>query len=120
MNPGAKSPAKKQQPRQSGMGGLCHLALDVEVEDRFGMTSTALGEALPTRLAGSGRTVSRHTIADEVNVQVILVGWPMLHEVLQEQGPGRGKTMTLEVFERERKAVINADQDARLMADNIP
>lgn len=55
-------------------------------------------------------------VADEIDIQVIVIGWPVVLEVFEEMGPVGWELVELEVAERKGKAVVDADERGRAVA----
>jgi hypothetical protein len=73
-------------------------------------TAAFLAEPPPTRVAHSRRAVAMQTIADEVDVNVVAVGWPVALEVVEKGRPLWRNPVCLEIPNRKRKGVIDADE----------
>ena len=67
--------------------------------------------ALPMRAA----PLPTSAVADEIDVGVILVGRPMALEIVEEGGPVGLQSMRLEIAQRKREAVVDADQRGRVL-----
>src|ERR1700682_4973852 len=63
------------QPRDPGVRGLCYRPLHIEMEHRFGCTCPQFRCPPPSRIAGTGGSVSATAIPNKINVDV-LVGRP--------------------------------------------
>lgn len=97
------------------MGGFCDRALHVELEDVFCRRGPVL--AKPEFVSRSSARPSRplvlpppHSIADEIDIAIGLVGRPVSAEIVQEGGPGI-ELVALEIAHGEGKAVIDPDQE---------
>lgn len=95
--------------RCGGVSRLGDLALHVEVEDGLGRPGALLGEPFPSRVPAASSAVAGQAVANEVDIGVRAIGWPISLEVLQERRPVRRQPMHLEVAQRKGKPVIDAD-----------
>ncbi|MFZ0459404.1 MAG: hypothetical protein WAM17_13355, partial [Rhodoplanes sp.] len=91
------------------MGGFRHRSLHIELENGLRATGTLLGQPPPAGMAHARRAVATQAVANEIDVD-ILVGRPMALEIVEEGGPVGLQAMPLEVAQRKRKAVVDADQ----------
>ena len=91
------------------MGRLGDLALDVEVEDGLGRHGTLLGQAFPARAAAASGSITGKTITHEIDIGVRAIGGPMPLKVFEERRPVGRQPMRLEVAQRKRKPVIDAN-----------
>ena len=102
--------ADEAQPGNPGMGGFRHRSLHVEMKHRFCAARALLGQAPPASIAHARRAVAECALADEIDIGVILVGRPMALEIVEERRPVGLEAMHLEIAQREREAVVDADQ----------
>jgi hypothetical protein len=58
---------------------------------------------------GCARALSADALAHEIDIGVIVVGRPMALEIVEEGGPVWLEAMRLEIAQREREAMIDAD-----------
>src|SRR5258708_31417978 len=107
-------PSDKAQPRDAGVGGFCDRALHIEMKDGFCAARALLGQTPPPGIPRARIAISAHTLANEIDIRVVFVGGPMLLEVVQERRPVRLEAVGLEIAQRKREAVVNADQRCRL------
>ena len=98
------------KPRQSSVRGLGYRALDTEMEDRLSGARPDIGQPPPARVAGTGRAVSAESVANELDVGVVLVGGPVLPKVVQECRPVDRQPMGVEILLREGKRVVDSNQ----------
>ena len=80
------------------------------MKDRFRSARALLSQPPPAGTAGARRPVAHETIADEIDIGVVIVGRPVALEIVEERGPVRLESMHLEIAQRKRKAVVDADQ----------
>jgi hypothetical protein len=77
---------------------------------------------VPRSAAASGScartTISYRAVANEIDVNV-LVGRPMMLEIIEEGWPVRLEAMNLEIAQREREAVIDADQRRHVLGQSL-
>jgi hypothetical protein len=64
------------------MGGFCDRSLHVEMKNRFCPASAFFCQTPPSGAARPRRAVADYSLAYEINIGVVLVGWPMLLEVI--------------------------------------
>ena len=57
----------------------------------------------------AGRAVAGNAIADELDIDVILVGRPVALEIVEEARPVGQQPVRFEIAQREGKAVVDAD-----------
>lgn len=98
-----------QKPRNACMGGLRHRSGHVKMKNGFGPCSD-LRQASPPRITASSLSVSTLAFPNEIDVGVVHVCRPMLLKVGQKRGPFVGQTVFVEIFQWERKAVVNTNQ----------
>ena len=101
--------ADEAQPRNPGMGGFCYRSLHVEMKHRFCAAGAFLGQPPPARVARARSAVAAYALANEIDVDV-LVGRPMPLEIVEERRPVGLEAMYLEIAQRKREAVVDADQ----------
>ena len=92
------------------MRGFRHRPLYVELKDRFRAARAFLSQPPPAGIAHPRRTITHRALTYEINVGVILVSRPMALEIVEEGRPVGLQAMLLEVTQRKRKAVVDADQ----------
>ena len=97
------------------MGRLRHRSLHVEVKHRFRAARAFLGQTPPPGIAHARRAVADDAVTDEIDIGVILVSRPMPLEIVEEARPVGQQPMRLEIAQRERKAVVDADQRGRIL-----
>jgi len=96
-----KALPKEAQPGDAGMGGLGHGALHVEMEHRLRAAGPQFRRPPPPRITHPRRAVPGAAIADEIDIGVILVRWPVALEVVEEARPVQREAMRLEVAQGE-------------------
>jgi len=101
--------ANEAQPGNAGMSGFCHRALRVEVKDGFRSTGALLGQPPPAGVAHARCAITHRSFADEINIGVIAISWPVSLEIVEEGRSVRLETVRLKIAQRKRKAVIDAD-----------
>ena len=79
------------------MGGFRNRSLHVEMKDRFCPTCAFFCQTPPSGAAHPCRAVADYSLAYEINIGVVLVGWPMLVEVIEERRPVGLEAVHLEV-----------------------
>ena len=85
------------------------------MKHRFCTARALFGQASPPSVAHARRAVAECALADEIHIGVILVGWPMLLEVIEERPPVGLEAMHLEVAKREGEPVINSNQRSSVL-----
>ena len=60
-----------------------------------------------------------HAIADEIDIGVIVVGRPMALEIVEEGRPVGLEAMHLEIAQRKREAVVDADQRGHILGEPL-
>ena len=119
VDAGPEPLADKAQPGNPGMGGFRDRPLHIEMENGFSATGAFLGQPPPASIAHARRAIARRALADKINVGVILVGRPMALEIVEEGGPIVLQSMHLEVAQRKRKAVVDADQRGQVLGQLV-
>ena len=112
----AQLAADPAQPGDAAVGRFRDAALHVEMKDRFG-AAALLGDPPPTGAAGAGRGVPAKSVANEIDVGVILVRRPVPLEIVEKRVPFRQQEMFLEIAEGEGKRMIDPDQRRRTVAE---
>ena len=111
----AQLPPNEAQPGNSGVSGLGHRPLHVEMKNRFGTAGPFLGQPPPAGAACARAAVSHHAVANEIDVDV-LVGRPMALEIVEEGGPVRLEAVHLKIAQWEREAVVDTDQRRHVLS----
>lgn len=62
---------------------------------------------------------ARHALAHEIDIGVIVVGRPMTLEIIEKGRPIGLEAMRLEIAQRKRKAMIDADQGRRVLGEPL-
>jgi hypothetical protein len=88
--------ADEAQPGNPGMSGFRHRSLHVEKKD---------GKSPPPRVS-----LARYAAAQGLDRRVVLVGRPMTLEIVKECRPVMFEAMFIKIADRERKAVVDAEQ----------
>jgi len=78
-----------------------------------------LGQLSPLGIAHARRAIASQAIADEIHIGVVIVGWPMMLEVVEKGWPVRLEAMHLKIAERKREAVVDADQRGTIFCQPI-
>ena len=116
MHARTELPPQVTQPRQTGVGGLGHAALHIKVED--GLRAAAfLGHPPPAGITRASGPIAMRAVPDEIDIHVIVIGRPMMLEVVEELGPVRRESVGLEIAERKRKRMVDADEGRRAVAE---
>jgi len=87
MHTGAEALADEAQPGNPRMGGFRHRSLHVEVKHGFRAARALLGQPPPAGITHARRAVPQDTVADELDIGVILIGRPMTLEIVEEARP---------------------------------
>jgi hypothetical protein len=74
-------PADVAKPGNPGMGRFRYRSLGVKMEDRFRAAGPLLGQPPPASIAHSRRAIAAQSVANEIDVDV-LVGRPMALEIV--------------------------------------
>jgi len=74
MHASADALADEAQPGDPCMGGFRHRSLHIEVKHRFCAARALLGQTPPAGIAHTRRAVTAEAVADEIDIDVILVG----------------------------------------------
>ncbi len=101
------------------MGGFRNLPLNVEMEHRFRTARALLGQAPPAGIAHACRAVAVDAVANEIDIGVILVGRPVALEIVEEGWPIRLEPVHFEIAQREREAVVDADQRRHVLGQPL-
>lgn len=64
--------AYEAQPGNTGMGGLRHRPLHVEMKDRLRLASAVLSQPPPAGIARARRAVAVQAVTDKIDVDVFL------------------------------------------------
>ena len=99
------------------MGGLRHRSLHVEMKYRFRAARALLGQPPPAGLAHACGAVAVKAVADEVDIGVIVIGRPMALEIVEKARPVGQEPMHFEIAQREREAVVDADQCGHVLGE---
>ena len=65
------------QPRQPGMGRFGYGSGDIKVKNRLSTASALLSQTTPPRVAPSIIAMPDHSISDEVDIDIVLIGRQM-------------------------------------------
>ncbi len=109
--------AQAAQPWQPSVRGLRDTPLHVEMEDGL-RPAPPVRDSPPPRVTKARRGVSAQTSPHGVDPNVITIGGPMLHEIIEEIVPIQTQTMRLKKRQRERKRMINPNQSRRTATQN--
>jgi hypothetical protein len=71
------------------------------------------GSSLPTGPA----CVRQGATADEIDIHVVVIGRPVVSEVIEESGPVGGETVDFEIAQRKGKGVVNANEGGRAVGE---
>ena len=104
-----------KEPRLTGMCRSGDLPLNAETEDRSGGRRPLFGDAEPASLTCALQAAPRGAVSKEAHVRVPGVGRPVVVEVFEEALPIAGESVFLEIGQRERERVVDAD-DGREVA----
>jgi len=88
------------------------------MEYGLGAAGADLGQPLPARIAHARRTVAGEAIAHEIDIDV-LIRRPVALEVVEERGPVRHEPVHLEIAQRKRKSVVDADQGGYVLGQSL-
>ena len=89
------------------------------MKHRLGATGAFLGKPPPAGVAGTRGAFAEHSLAHEIDIGVVVVSRPVKLEIVEEGGPVGFEAMRLEIAQRERKAVIDADQRWRVLSEPL-
>jgi hypothetical protein len=92
------------------MRRLRYRALHVEVKDRLGAPGTYLCDSPQGRPARTRSSVAAIAIANKIHIGVLLIGRPVALEIVKEHAPIGSEPVFLEVLQRKRKTVVDANQ----------
>jgi hypothetical protein len=93
--------ADEAQPRDAGMGGLCHRSLHIEVKNGFGAAGAFLSQPPPAGIAHPRRAIPGEPVPHEIDIGVVLVSWPVAVKVVEEVPSVGRQPVHLEVAQRE-------------------
>jgi len=80
-------PPEIAQPRKSCVRGLSDRSLHIKMENRLGRTRPNFCYPPPAGITGAGGSISANAFANEIDVGVILVGWPVALEIVEKGRP---------------------------------
>ena len=109
MNPVTHLPTYIANPGQARVRGFGHRSRHIEVKDGLGCSGTFLGQPSPASVAGTGHTIAADAVTDKIDIGVVLVGRPMVLEVIKKCLPIRWQVMSLEIPEGKREAMIDTN-----------
>ncbi len=89
------------------------------MKDRLRAPSTDFGNAPPLCITGSSSCITAYSIANKIDIGMVIICRPMTLKVLQKGSPIERQTMLCEVPERERKAVVDADKRRDIFGQNL-
>ena len=101
------------------MGGFRHRSLHVESKHAFRRTSSLFTQPPPPRITRARRTIAAGAVSDKIHTGVVLVGRPMKLEIVKERWPLRFEVVGLEIAQRERKAMVDADQRRSILGQPL-
>src|ERR1017187_2498567 len=97
------------QPGKSAMRRFRNRPLHVKVKDRLRAAGSYLRHSPPSSLSNSRASIAADPLANKVNVN-ILIGGPVLLEVVQECRPVERQPVFLKIPEREGEAVVDTNK----------
>jgi len=97
------------------VSGLGHTALHIKVEDRLRLGSF-LGHPPPARTSRTHGTIPVVAVSDAIDIHMVVVGRPVVLEVIEELRPIWLEAMDFEVAQRKGKPVVDADERGRAVA----
>lgn len=112
------------QPGNARVRGLCYRALYVELKDALGRGSPALAQPEFGRLAvaqSRARPVRpgvAFVATNEIDVGVLAMRRPVMHEVVEKLIPTR-QLVSFEIGLRKREAVIDAGDEANILLREV-
>src|ERR1700679_3896540 len=89
------------------------------MQDRLCTPSADFGHTPPPRIAESRGRIAAGSLANKVDVGMVIICRPMTLKVLQEGSPIERQTMLCEVPEREGKAVVDTNKGRRLFGQHF-
>jgi hypothetical protein len=114
MYASAEALADETKPGDAGVGGFRHRALHVEMKHRLGAAGALLSEPLPAGITGARGAVAHDALAHEIDIGVIVVGqWRWKSS--RKAGQSGLRPFPQKITQREREAVIDADQCRRVL-----
>ena len=119
MHARPKPLADEAQPRNPGVGGFRDRSLHIEMKHRLRAAGAFLGQPPPAGIAHARRAIAVDAVADEIDIGVVLVGRPVALEIVEERRPVGLQAMHLEIAQREREAVVDADQRRRVFGEPL-
>src|SRR5579883_3252854 len=79
------------------------------MEYKLCASCTQLGQPPPVGSTHARRCIACDPLSHEVHIGVLFISWPMTLEIVEEYRPVRLEPICLEVAQRKREAVIDAD-----------
>jgi len=101
-------PPDESQPRKACVRRLRYGSRYVKMKDRF-RSSTYVDNPTPSRVSGARSALTEHAIANELNVSVIAISWPVLLKIIEEGVPPPLNLVDVEIPQRKRKSMVDAD-----------
>ncbi len=109
VNSIAQRTSDMKQPRDSGMRGLSHGPLHIEMKYRFGPGRSLFRNAPPARASLSRSAVSGRAEAHEIDIGMTSIRRPVPLEIVEESGPVWQEAVDFEIAQGKREGVIDAD-----------
>jgi hypothetical protein len=88
------------------MGGLCHRARNIEVENGL-RPGPYFSDAPPPGVSTSSCTIATKAIAHEINVGVLVIRRPMPLKIVEKCWPIVRQAVLVEIPQGKRKAMVN-------------
>lgn len=115
MNATTEMVAQVAQPWKTGVGGLGHTSWDIEMKDRF-RPASHLGHPPPACVPPARCSVSMKAIPDEIDIHVVVMGWPVELKIIEKLRPVCGQAVSLKVAKRKGKRMVDPDERWRPVA----
>jgi len=97
----------------------CNLSIHPESEHGFCLTDAALDQAAPVSIPSSLGAVADNTITHVTHPNILFISRPMVLEIFEEGGPIEFDAIRPEITQRDRKAVVNADQRGLVFGQSL-
>ncbi len=72
-----------------------------------------------SRNAATRRAVAHRTVAHKFDTRMVFIGWPVALEIIEKGRPVGREPMYLEIAQREREAVVDADQRGHVLRQPV-
>ncbi len=89
------------------------------MEDRLCTPSADFGHTPPPRIAGSRGRIAAGSLANKIDVGMVIICRPMKLKVIEKGSPIERQTMLCKVPVREGKAVVDTDKGRRLFGQHF-